>query len=53
MVDCRVVSEDEYQLMITLLERASKLIGNPCTGISSSCDIICDQWRDDYEDFIS
>ena len=32
-----------------LLERAATLVGNPATNISSSTDIACQQWHDDYE----
>ena len=52
-VDCRVVSEEEYQKMINLLERAKGLVGNPGTNISSSTDIACDNWQNDYDDWDS
>ena len=52
-VDCRVISEEEYQKMINLLERAKGLVGHPATNISASTDISCDIWQSDYEDWIS
>jgi len=32
-----------------LLDKAAGLVGNPGTGISSSCDIACDNWQLAYE----
>lgn len=52
-VDIRVVSEEEYQKMINLLERAKALVGNPGTNISASTDIACENWQKDYEDWKS
>lgn len=52
-IDCRVVSENEYQKMIELLERARNLVGNPGVNISASTDIACDDWQKDYEDWKS
>jgi len=52
-VDIRVVSEEEYQRMITLLDRAEMLVGNPGTNISSSTDLACESWQKDYLDFKS
>lgn len=52
-VDCRLVSEDEYQKMIELLERARNLVGNPGTNISSSTDFACEDWQKDYEEWKS
>ena len=52
-VDCRVVSEEEHQKMINLLERAKELVGHPATNISASTDIACDIWQSDYEDWHS
>ena len=34
---------------VSLLERAASLVGNPCTNISCSTDIACDEWHKDYE----
>jgi hypothetical protein len=36
-----------------LLQRASFLVGNPGTNISSSTDIACDEWQADYEKYIA
>lgn len=38
--------------MEKLLERASWLVGNPGTNISSSTDMACDKWQEDYNEFI-
>lgn len=38
--------------VLKLLKRAYDLVGNPCTNISSSCDMACDNWRKDYENYI-
>lgn len=51
-VDCRIVAEGTYRIMIELLERASGLVGNPGTNISSSCDIAVENWQKDYDIFI-
>lgn len=32
-----------------LLDKASTLVGNPGVNISSSTDIACDNWQDEYE----
>ena len=34
-----------------LLARASGLVGNPGTGISSSTDIAADNWQKDYDKY--
>ena len=52
-VDCRVISEEEYQKMINLLERAKGLVGHPATNISASTNIACENWQNDYEDWDS
>ncbi len=36
-----------------LLERASWLVGNPGTNISSGTDLACESWQKDYEEFIN
>jgi hypothetical protein len=35
-----------------LLERANDLIGHPCTNISSSTDIACDEWHKRYSELL-
>lgn len=50
-VDIRVVSEDEYQEMIQLLDRASWLVGDPATNISSGTDLACESWQRDYQEW--
>ncbi|WP_346236734.1 hypothetical protein ABDK00_014115 [Niabella insulamsoli] len=39
--------------LLNLLERASGLVGNPGVNISSSTDIACDKWQEDYEAYIA
>jgi len=36
-----------------LLLRASTLVGNPCTNISSSTDFACDLWQEDYKKLLN
>lgn len=36
-----------------LLERASWLVGNPGTNISSSIDIACENWQNDYKQLLN
>jgi len=43
----------EKERALELLERASYLVGNPGTGISSSTDWACEDWQKEYEDFLS
>ena len=38
-----------HDVSVSLLERAASLVGNPCTNISSSTDMACDEWQKDYE----
>lgn len=52
-VDIRVVSEEEYQRMIKLLERARGLVGHPATNISASTDLACENWQKDYNNWLS
>lgn len=35
-----------------LLVRASGLVGNPGTNISGSCDVACNNWQRDYEEYL-
>ena len=48
-IDCLVkFAESEQQQMIKLLDRAEMLVGNPATNISSSTDLACKSWQEDY-----
>ena len=38
---------------LELLDRASGLVGNPGTNISSSTDIACDNWQKAYDAFVT
>ena len=38
----------DYDNLVELLKEASNLVGNPCTNISSSTDIACDNWKNKY-----
>ena len=35
--------------VVSLLERAAGLVGNPGANISGSTDLACDRWQSDYE----
>jgi hypothetical protein len=39
---------DDYDKLVELLKEAATLVGNPCTNISSSTDIACDNWQNKY-----
>jgi hypothetical protein len=39
----------ELERVRGLLERASWLVGNPATNISSSTDLACENWQRDYQ----
>jgi hypothetical protein len=39
----------ELERVRGLLERASWLVGNPATNISSSTDLACESWQRDYQ----
>lgn len=44
--------ERDYNKVLELLKKASNLVGNPCTNISSSTDTACDNWQEDYKKLI-
>ena len=44
--------KEKHSKMINLLERAAILVGHPCTNISSSTDIACEEWQKDCVSFL-
>ena len=40
---------DDYNKLVELLKEAAKLVGHPCTNISSSTDIACDNWQEKFK----
>lgn len=48
-----VLSESIFEKMNALIEKASRLIGNPGANVSASTDIACDNWQKEYEYFKS
>ena len=44
--------KEKHSKMINLLERATILVGHPCTNISSGTDIACDEWQKDCASFL-
>lgn len=38
-----------HDVVVSLLERAASLVGNPATNISGSTDLACDEWQKDYK----
>lgn len=49
-----VISElaNRYKEALALLEKASGLVGNPATGISSSTDLAADNWQEEHSKFV-
>jgi hypothetical protein len=47
----KMVSE-RMKKVESLLNMAAGLVGNPCTNISSSCDIACDDWQGEYNEYL-
>lgn len=47
----RALNAPIYKEAISLLEKASMLVGNPGTNISGSTDIACDNWQKEWEKF--
>lgn len=43
--------ENANETAIKLLVQAHSLVGNPGTNISSSTDIACDKWQEDYQNW--
>lgn len=46
-----IYAEKVNEESLKLLERASWLVGNPGTNISSSTDLACESWQNDYSQF--
>lgn len=44
--------EAKIKIQETFLKKAYGLIGHPCTNISASTDIACQEWRQKYEQFL-
>lgn len=40
---------DDYDRLVELLKEAATLVGHPCTNISSSTDIACDNWQEKFK----
>ena len=40
---------DDYNRLVELLKEAANLVGHPCTNISSSTDIACDNWQEKFK----
>ena len=44
---------EDFDKLVELLKEAANLVGHPCTNISSSTDIACDNWQNKYNDLIT
>jgi hypothetical protein len=44
--------KERHDKLISLLEKAKNLVGHPCTNISSSTDIACDEWQEECSSFL-
>ncbi len=51
-MDCRVVAEDEYQRMLSLLTQACSLLIFSAVRLRPDETIRLDEWQSNYSDFL-
>lgn len=50
--DCRVVAEEEYQRMMSLLQKASRLLVYAAVRLPSDQTLEMEEWENNYNDFL-
>jgi hypothetical protein len=51
-MDCRVVAEEEYQRMMSLMQKASRLLVYAAVRLPSDQTLEMEEWENNYNDFL-